>query len=338
VGVRAAAAHRRHVARTVLRALDAHRRDQPRARHHLLPDRQPAAGAAVVRVVDVVRIGQQQRQPAGLRGAHHAGHRQHAGALGALLGQRFPAQRAPGLQAALGEGRRALPLGSGGRLAHGPPRGAGPCRATQRGRVRSHAGPRDPRARRAGRDGLSHADVRAGADRHLRRGRGDAGDVRAGRAHARELRGQLPARAAARGTRRALHPALHARLGRAQQPARRDPQPVPRGGPAAGRAHRRPAPARPVGRHARHLVGRVRAHGLQPGRTLRDELRPRPSPALLQLVDGGRRHQARHQLRPQRRLRLQHRGEPRLRARPARDVASRAGLRPRAPRLAPPGP
>jgi hypothetical protein len=56
----------------------------------------------------------------------------------------------------------------------------------------------------------------------FRRGRGDARDVRARRAQARQLRGELPARATAGGTRRAFHPALHARLGPARRFARGD--------------------------------------------------------------------------------------------------------------------
>src|SRR5262249_36870020 len=122
------------------------------------------------------------------------------------------------------------------------------------------------------------------------------------------------------------------------QPARRDPRAVRGHGPAYCRARARPQAPRPAGRHARALVGRVRAHGLQPGHADLDQLRPRPPPALLHLLDGRRRHPARHRVRAHGRLRLQHRREPGLGARPARHAAPPARLRPRAPDLPLPGP
>ena len=51
--------------------------------------------------------------------------------------------------------------------------------------------------------------------------------------------------------------------------------------------------ARPARRHAGHLGRRVRPHHLLAGQLSKDELRPRPSSALLHHVDGRRRRQGR---------------------------------------------
>ena len=60
-----------------------------------------------------------------------------------------------------------------------------------------------------------------------------------------------------------------------------DPQPVPRHRPALGRPDQGPEAARPARRHAGHLGRRVRPDGLLAGPAHRDQLRPRPPPALL---------------------------------------------------------
>ena len=90
------------------------------------------------------------------------------------------------------------------------------------------------------------------------------------------------------------------------------PRPVPETSTSPAAALRRgPQAARPARRHARHLGRRVRPHDLLPGRPVQDELRPRPSPALLHAsgwpaaaCKGG------HDLRRDRRLLLQHRPRP----------------------------
>ena len=64
-------------------------------------------------------------------------------------------------------------------------------------------------------------------------------------------------------------------------------------------------------RHAGRLGRRVRADQLFTRQADRDRLRPRPSPALLHGVDGGRRRQAGHELRRDRRFRLQRRARSR---------------------------
>jgi hypothetical protein len=76
------------------------------------------------------------------------------------------------------------------------------------------------------------------------------------------------------------------------------------------RPHRGPQTARHVRRHPHHLGRRIRPHDLLPGRPDQGELRTRPPPALLQHVDGRRRHQRRRDLRRDRRLQLQHRQGP----------------------------
>ena len=71
------------------------------------------------------------------------------------------------------------------------------------------------------RDGVSHADLGARPDGSVEGARLGVRDVRAGIAKAGNLRGQLPAGAAARGTQRPVHPALSPRLGSAQGSAAR---------------------------------------------------------------------------------------------------------------------
>ena len=64
--------------------------------------------------------------------------------------------------------------------------------------------------------------------------------------------------------------------------------------------------ARSAGRHAGHLGRRIRAHGVLAGQADGRRLRPRSSSACVHDLDGGRRHQAGHHARRDRRLRLQH--------------------------------
>jgi hypothetical protein len=147
------------------------------------------------------------------------------------------------------------------------------------------------RAHRAVRDVVPHAGERAGRDGRVGRDGGDVRAVRSRLAHAGHLRRQLPARAAARRARREVHPALSPGLGPARQPAARHRAAVPRDRSGERGARHRPEAARDARRHAGGVGRRVRPHELLAGQAHGDELRPRPSPALLQRVDGGRRRE-----------------------------------------------
>jgi hypothetical protein len=235
LGQRADAAHGIDRERAVLHQVDAHRRDQPRARDHLLPDREPAAGARVVRRVDELRAGQRQRQPAL---AFVVLITQGFGNMQALSARFWGSGFLPGEH-------QGVHLRSGGSpvlYLKDPP---GIDRADRRRmldalgelneahRVRTLR-PRDRHPDGPVRDGLPHADVGPRAHRFLRRGPRDARDVRARGPQAGLLRRQLPARPEAERARRAVRPALHAGLGRPRQPARRDPPAVQRRRPAPG--------------------------------------------------------------------------------------------------------
>jgi hypothetical protein len=175
-----------------------------------------------------LRPGQRQRQPADVRGADHPGLRQHAGALGALLGQRVPAQRAPGLQAAQRRRARALSEGPRRRETRGPARG---CSTWSPLNEREFQRPSIPRSstriaqyEMAYRMQMSVPELTDFSDEDP-----ETLDMYGPRGEeARHVRRQLPARAATRGARRALRAALHARLGPARQPAREmRPRPAP---------------------------------------------------------------------------------------------------------------
>jgi hypothetical protein len=90
-----------------------------------------------------------------------------------------------------------------------------------------HRRPRDPHAHQRLRDGLPHAEQRAGTDRPCAGERSDARDVRRGRGQAL-VRAQLPARAPARGARHPLRRLLPRRLGSPQRRGGRRPRQVRR--------------------------------------------------------------------------------------------------------------
>ena len=83
--------------------------------------------------------------------------------------------------------------------------------------------------------------------------------------------------------------------------------------------------------------GEFGPHHLLPGPADRRDLRARPPPAGLHDLDDRRRHQARHVLRRDGRLRVQHRQGPGARPRPARDAAAPGGHRPHEADLPVPG-
>jgi hypothetical protein len=86
------------------------------------------------------------------------------------------------------------------------------------------------------------------------------------------------------------------------------------------------------------LGRRIRAHRLLPGKAHRDGLWPRSPWPLFHRVDRGRRHEARHYHRRDRRLLLQYRQRPGARSRSASDHPPLSGDRPQAPHLPLPGP
>ena len=77
VAQRTAAAHGEGRRRALLHQVDAHRGDQSRPGHHVLPDRLPAGRPAEHRLVAQLRPGQRERGPAGVRRDDLAGQRQY---------------------------------------------------------------------------------------------------------------------------------------------------------------------------------------------------------------------------------------------------------------------
>ena len=86
--------------------------------------------------------------------------------------------------------------------------------------VRKGARPGDRIADRAVRNGVPHADQRAGRDRSVERAGIDVRAVRPRQPHARHVRRQLPAGPAAGRARRAVHPALSPGLGPSRRACR----------------------------------------------------------------------------------------------------------------------
>ena len=101
-------------------------------------------------------------------------------------------------------------------------------------------------------------------------------------------------------------------------------RPTGRGGADQG-----PEAARPARLHAGRLGRRVRPHADERGAQRLEVPRARPSPARLHDLDGGRRHQARHHLRRDRRARLQRRAGTRSTSTTCTPPSSTDGHRPR---------
>ena len=93
----------------------------------------------------------------------------------------------------------------------------------------------------------------------------------------------------------------------------------------------------PVRRDARHLGRRVRPHHLLAGPADAHRLRPRPPPALLHPVDGGRRRQGGRGPRRDGRVLVQHREGPGARPGPPGDDPAPVRHRPRAVHVPAPG-
>ena len=95
LGQRSAATHRQGRRRPLHRPLDVHGGHQPRSGDHVLPERIADRRPPEHGRVGALRARQRQRGSAGVRRADHAGQGRPA-AVRAAVGQRLPAERAPG--------------------------------------------------------------------------------------------------------------------------------------------------------------------------------------------------------------------------------------------------
>ncbi len=170
VGQRAAAAHREDRRRHHRHQDDEHRGDQPRPGDHVHPDRLSAAGPAEHGRVAQLRPGQREPEPAGVRRAALAGARdqRRPAAVRAAVGQRLPAVERI---RACGFGTGSAPVlyleirrASTRRRAGAMLDAVDEAEHDEARRVR-RSGDRDPH--RPVRDGVSDADLRAGADRSV---------------------------------------------------------------------------------------------------------------------------------------------------------------------------
>ena len=217
--------------------LAADRCHQSRSRRDVFPDRIPARRPSQHRRVDLLRAGQRESGPAGVRRHGFAGRRQLAGAGRPPVGQRLSPHQISGREVPL---RRTTPCS----ILSNPPgystRAArrrflddlgklNELNSTQVIRTRkSPPASRSTRWRTGCKLGARTDGSFEGARFHLR-------DVRAGFAQARHLRRQLHSGAPAGRARRPLHPALPSRLGPAQQSAQGDPRAMPADRPALRR-------------------------------------------------------------------------------------------------------
>ena len=130
------------------------------------------------------------------------------------------------------------------------------------------SGPGDLHAHRAVRAGLSHAKLGAGVDGFVQGTHAMFWRCMARTSASQVICRELRPGAAARGTRRPLHPAFPSRLGPAQQSAERDSRPVPADRSAVRGAGPGSEAAGHAGRHTGGVGRRVRAHGLFARRAL----------------------------------------------------------------------
>ena len=134
-------------------------------------------------------------------------------------------------------------------------------------------------------------------DRPLERAAVHTRDVRH-RARQADLRQQLPARPPAGGARRTLRAAVSTAAGTPTAPVtmrhrQQTRLALPRDGPRRRGSDQGSEAARPSRQHARDLGRGVRPHAHERGPQRLKIPRPRPPPARLHHVAGGRRHQAR---------------------------------------------
>ena len=175
-----------------------------------------------------------------------------------------------------------------------PPRLSRRAERAQRSEPRGVRRSGDRDAHRAVRDGVSDADVGAGADGPLEGAAEHVRSVRTGCAQAGHFRGQLPAGAAAGRARRALHPALSIAAGTSTAS-------FPKDLPKRCKETDQPSAALIQDLKQRGMLddtlvvwgGEFGRTVYCQGRLTDGRLRPRSSSALLHDVDGRRRHQAR---------------------------------------------
>ena len=194
--------------------------------------------------VGQLRPGQREREPADVHrdGLARLGQEPGPADLLATVGQRLPAVVASRRRPAAG----ANPVLYLERPAGHRSRRSGARCSTTSPQLNHLRAPRTGRSRNARadqrlRDGVPHADVGAGADRHQRRVAGDARDLRSRGGKAGQLRRELPARPPAARARRAVRAALPPRLGSAHRDRAAVAEPMPRRRSADRGAHQRPA-------------------------------------------------------------------------------------------------
>ena len=177
-------------------------------------------------------------------------------------------------------------------------------------------------------------DLSGEPDRHLRA-------VRPGRAQARHLRRELPARPPPGRARRALHPALSPRLGPARRTCRRDlPQVRRQTDQACRRAgHRTSSSAACSTTRWSSGAANSAAPSTRQGKLTKDNYGRDHHPRCFTDVDGRRRRQGRRSptARPTTTATTSWR-RSRPRPRPPRHDPAPAGHRPRTPHLQVPGP
>ena len=310
VGQRTAAAHRARSSTTSASSARCtpRRSTTTRRSRSSRPARRSRAGPSMGAWLQL-RPGQREREPAGVRRADHARARSTSRSTRACGAAASCRRSIRACSSAAARTRCCTSANPDGVDAREPPAacstGCASCTRMQPSEL-GDAG--DRRAHRAVRDGLPHADQRARSDGPVERDRRDVRAVRPGRANARHVRRQLPARPPAGRARRAVHPALSPGLGPARQPAAATSD-------ASARRPIRPRAALVIDLKQRGLLddtlvvwgGEFGRTNYSQGKLTADQLRPRSSSALLHDVDGRRRRQAGARLRRDRRLRLQHR-------------------------------
>ena len=343
VAQRAAAAHRRGSSTTSASSVDAHRGDQPRPGHHVLPDRHRSspAGRASGSWLSYGLGSENHDLPAFVVLISHGTRPTDDQPLyDRLWGSGFLPSQHQGVKFRSG-GDPVLYLSNPAGVDRATPPRACSTTSAELNQLQhdDDRRPGDRHAHRAVRAGLPHADARARADRPVERAASTSSSCTAptsrkpGTFAANCL---LARRLAERGVRfvQLYHRGWdqHGNLPEQIRGQCRDTD--------------QPSAALVTDLKQRGLLDdtlvdlgrRVRPDRLLPGQADRRQLRPRPPPALLHHLAGRRRHQAGHHLRRDRRLRLQHRRGPGPRPRPARDDPALPGHRPHAADLQVPGP
>ena len=220
--------------RHLLHQVDAHRGDQPRPGHHLHPDRAPdrPAGRSIGAWLSYGLGSENQNLPAFVvLISQGSGNQTDQPLLRPPVGQRLPADAASGRAASARGGDPVLYLSNPPGVDDATPPARCSTTSAQLNQLQLDeiGDPEIAHAHRPVRDGLPHADERAGADRPLARSRSDVSSCTA---PSRRKPGTFAAncllarRLAERGVRFVqLYPP---RLGPARQPARRSiREPVP---------------------------------------------------------------------------------------------------------------